>query len=405
MTWHCGSSTHQELQCVCGQDLAALGLSMHEMRLNSATADSGDLVAYILQLSSGNAPAHLVDVNIHLFQDGATCHAWQKVTHGNSRRESQNIKNCKVSWGSCCARCDRIGSSPIGSNYRRRSAAAQEAVAQARARGTVATAIAARVYQADGIDEACSSCDERKTRQRSAVHRFVSSVVAKSQAKARARRRVPVALRPRRQRPPGASERLPEAEGPPPTPKAQEPKAAGPPAEAGERIYHIGRNLTLVNPTKRPESKEKRREPLRKRANGQGRSQRPKPHQNQKRLRRSPSRNPNRFWRDQRLPYHQLNPRPSQRKKIHQTVSTRTRTRTCGNLKKKKRRSKTPLWITSDGSCSANGAARASSSGTAASSWKRFTQDRAAIPATGKWSAQGAADWGCRDGQISWGLG
>jgi hypothetical protein len=70
---------------------------MHEMRLNSATADSGDLVAYILQLSSGNAPAHLVDVNIHLFQDGATCHAWQKVTHGNSRRESQNIKNCKVS--------------------------------------------------------------------------------------------------------------------------------------------------------------------------------------------------------------------------------------------------------------------------------------------------------------------
>lgn len=27
----------------------------------------------MLQLSSGNAPAHLVDVNIHLFQDGATC--------------------------------------------------------------------------------------------------------------------------------------------------------------------------------------------------------------------------------------------------------------------------------------------------------------------------------------------
>ena len=71
---------------------------------------------------------------------------------------------------------------------------------QARARGTVATAIAARVYQADGIDEACSSCDERKTRQRSAVHRFASSVVAKSQAKARARRRVPVALRHRRQK-------------------------------------------------------------------------------------------------------------------------------------------------------------------------------------------------------------
>ena len=48
----------------------------------------------------------------------------------------------------------------LGSNYRQRSAAAQEAVAQACARGTVATASAARVYQADGIDEACSPCDE-----------------------------------------------------------------------------------------------------------------------------------------------------------------------------------------------------------------------------------------------------
>jgi len=41
----------------------------------------------------------------------------------------------------------------------------------------------------------------------------------------------------------------PKAKGPPPTPKAQEPKAAGPPTKAGERMYHIGRNVTWVNPT------------------------------------------------------------------------------------------------------------------------------------------------------------
>ena len=236
--------------------------------------------------------------------------ATPKAVAGHARRitvypSTTRLAEARVARGA-------IGSeAALGSNYRQRSAAAQEAVAQARARGTVATAIAARVYQADGIDEACSSCDERKTRQRSAVHRFASSVVAKFQARARARRRVPVALRPRRQRPPGAFERSqetePEAEGPPPKPKAQEPKAAGPPAKAGERTYYIGRNLTLVNPTpeqfwnklngslsrkkpldegrgrpktKRPERKEKRREPLRKRLNGRGRSQRPKPQQN-----------------------------------------------------------------------------------------------------------------------------
>ena len=126
--------------------------------------------------------------------------ATPKAVAGRARRitvhpSTTRLAEARVARGA-------IGSeAALGSNYRQRSAAAQEAVAQARARGTVATSIAARVYQADGIDEACSSCDERKTRQRSAVHRFASSVVAKSQAKARARRRFPVALKPRRQRP------------------------------------------------------------------------------------------------------------------------------------------------------------------------------------------------------------
>ena len=172
----------------------------------------------------------------------------------------------------------------IGSKYRQRSAAAGKLLhMQKRGVYTVATAIAARGEQADRIDEVRSSCKERKTRQRSAVHRLAASV----QAKARARRRVPVALGNRRQRPPRESERSletePKAKGPPPTPKRfkllstptpaillnnpspeelegarkqdedrhqhRAPKAAGPPAKAGDRTYHIGRSIRLVNPT------------------------------------------------------------------------------------------------------------------------------------------------------------
>ncbi|CAL1164516.1 unnamed protein product, partial [Cladocopium goreaui] len=116
--------------------------------------------------------------------------------------------------------------SATGSNYRQRSAAAQKAVAQARARGTYAAAISSTSIR-------ILSC-------------------SKVSSKSKGTEKIPSGTETSTTKTPGASERSqetePKAKGPPPTPKAQEPKAAGPTPKAGERIYHIGRNVTLLNP-------------------------------------------------------------------------------------------------------------------------------------------------------------
>ena len=120
----------------------------------------------------------------------------------------------------------RRGAAPetaLGSNFRQRVAAAKEAVYRARARGSVAQSIAQRVFRADGLDEACSSCDERKVRQKTGLHRFAASFVARSKQKSR---ETAVQLVPR-----------------------PEERPTDPPSGSARQITYNFPKRTLVNPT------------------------------------------------------------------------------------------------------------------------------------------------------------
>ena len=71
----------------------------------------------------------------------------------------------------------------LGSNYRQRVSAATEAVRRAKARGTVAESIQKAVYNLDGIGEACSSCDDRVTKQKEVIREFAARRIAEKRAK------------------------------------------------------------------------------------------------------------------------------------------------------------------------------------------------------------------------------
>ena len=76
------------------------------------------------------------------------------------------------------SRAERLGGDPeriLGSNYRRRRAAAAEAAGQSRARGTVRESIIQGVYKLDDQTQACSSCDERQEKAKKAVREYASS--------------------------------------------------------------------------------------------------------------------------------------------------------------------------------------------------------------------------------------
>ena len=84
------------------------------------------------------------------------------------------------------SRAKRLGGDPegiLGSNYRRRRAAAAEAAGQSRARGTVRESIIQGVYGLDDQTQACSSCDERQDKAREAVRAYASRVVERSRTK------------------------------------------------------------------------------------------------------------------------------------------------------------------------------------------------------------------------------
>ena len=84
------------------------------------------------------------------------------------------------------SRADRLGGDPervLGSNYRRRRAAAAEAAGQSRARGTVRESIIQGVYKLDDQTQACSSCDERQEKAKKAVREYASRVVERSKTK------------------------------------------------------------------------------------------------------------------------------------------------------------------------------------------------------------------------------
>eukprot|EP00434_Breviolum_minutum_P034462 symbB.v1.2.030505.t1/scaffold3441.1/size58410/4 len=84
------------------------------------------------------------------------------------------------------SRADRLGGDPervLGSNYRRRRAAAAEAASQSRARGTVRESIIQGVYKLDDQTQACSSCDERQEKAKKAVREYASRVVERSRTK------------------------------------------------------------------------------------------------------------------------------------------------------------------------------------------------------------------------------
>ena len=160
----------------------------------------------------------------------------------------------------------------------------------------------------------------------------------------------------------------PKAKGPPPTPKAQEPKAAGPPAKAGERMYHIGRNVTLVNPTPEQlqqaqrefEQEEDLRRRRREAEDKAAREERKERRTREEKAERSGKKPKTEAAPETKMAEAKPTPKSQQvltrpaaavppvepkrrRKNIHQIVSTLSRTRTCGNLRKKKRWSKTPL--------------------------------------------------------------
>ena len=75
------------------------------------------------------------------------------------------------------------------SNYRRRLSAAQEAVAKAKARGSVRASIRQGVYKKEGLEEACSSCDDRVKKQQEAIREFASRRIAERRVKAAAEER------------------------------------------------------------------------------------------------------------------------------------------------------------------------------------------------------------------------
>ena len=75
------------------------------------------------------------------------------------------------------------------SNYRRRLSAAQEAVAKAKARGSVRASIRQGVYKKEGLEEACSSCDDRVKKQQEVIREFSSRRIAEKRAKAAAEER------------------------------------------------------------------------------------------------------------------------------------------------------------------------------------------------------------------------
>eukprot|EP00434_Breviolum_minutum_P042976 symbB.v1.2.038276.t1/scaffold5896.1/size48089/1 len=86
------------------------------------------------------------------------------------------------------SRADRLGPGGdpervLGSNYRRRRAAAAEAAGQSRARGTVRESIIQGVYKLDDQTQACSSCDERQEKAKKAVREYASRVVERSRTK------------------------------------------------------------------------------------------------------------------------------------------------------------------------------------------------------------------------------
>ena len=75
------------------------------------------------------------------------------------------------------------------SNYRRRLAAAQEAVAKAKARGSVRASIVQGVYRKEGLDEACSSCDDRVKKQKKVIKEFAAKRIAEKRSQAETERR------------------------------------------------------------------------------------------------------------------------------------------------------------------------------------------------------------------------
>ena len=85
------------------------------------------------------------------------------------------------------------------SNYRRRLSAAQEAVAKAKARGSVRASIRQGVYKKEGLEEACSSCDDRVKKQQEAIREFASRRIAERRAKAAAEER-PTGTKERKER-------------------------------------------------------------------------------------------------------------------------------------------------------------------------------------------------------------
>ena len=75
------------------------------------------------------------------------------------------------------------------SNYRRRLSEAREAVAKAKARGSVRASIRQGVYKKEGLEEACSSCDDRVKKQQEVIREFASRRIAERRAKATAEER------------------------------------------------------------------------------------------------------------------------------------------------------------------------------------------------------------------------
>ena len=75
------------------------------------------------------------------------------------------------------------------SNCRRRLSEAREAVAKAKARGSVRASIRQGVYRKEGLEEACSSCDDRVKKQQEVIREFASRRIAERRAKAAAEER------------------------------------------------------------------------------------------------------------------------------------------------------------------------------------------------------------------------
>ena len=299
----------------------------------------------------------------------------------------------------------------LGSNYRQRSAAAQKAVAQARARGTCDC-------------NCCKGLPSRRDRRGLLILWWTQDAAAisstsirilscsKVSSKSKGTEKIPSGTETSTTKTPGASERSqetePKAKGPPPTPKAQEPKAAGPTPKAGERIYHIGRNVTLLNPN--TEQLEEPNGSLSRRKALEEGVERPK-------TKREPSRKKRKTKAAPEPKAAEAKPRPKSQQVLKRPAAAVSSVEPKAKPKKEHPSDSeytytdTYVWESEEEEEAAEQDAVEDYfwwillCKRAASSWKCFTQDRAAIPAAGKWSAQGAADRGCSDCQISWGLG